>query len=314
MTLCAQRQHLAEHTMTDNKLAETYENDAIDLFELWETLVDGKWLVLACTAVCFIAATTLAFIMTPKYEARVVSTYSKDDSGGSRLAGQFGGLADLAGISLGSGGDGRDAALAFLQSRALLDHFIAKNEVMPALYAKLWDSDKKTWNVAPEEQPTPYKAYQFFSKTLLNIAVDKKTGLITLSITWKDREQAVRWANMLMREANEQLRQKTISETQQSIDFLEKELQKTSVVEVQNTIFRVMENQIKTMMMANTQEQFAFKIIDPAVAMDEDAFVKPKRPLMMALGLIGGLFLGILAVFLRKAVLNHRAQRAASAS
>jgi len=300
--------------MSDNKLPETIiEDDEIDLFELWETLMAGKWLILACAALCFAAAATLAFKMTPKYEARVVSIYAKEDSGG-RLAGQFGGLAELAGINLGSSGDGSDAALAFLKSRVFLDRFIAENEILPAIYAGIWDSQKKTWTVPPEQQPTPYKAYQFFSQGLLNIGVDKKTGLITLTITWKDREQAVRWANTLVHEANEQLRQKAIAETQQSIAYLEKELQKTSVVEVQNTIFRVMESQIKTMMMANTQEQFAFKVIDPAVAVDVDAFVKPKRPRMMALGLVGGLFLGVVIVFLRKAIQSHRAKRASSAN
>lgn len=301
--------------MTDNKIPETLvhaDDHELDFFELWETLVEGKRLLLACTAFCFAAATALAFIMTPKYEARVVSIYAKDDSGGGRLASQFGGLAELAGINIGKGSDGRDAALAFLKSRAFLDRFIAENEIIPALYAGIWDNQKKAWTVPPEDQPTPYKAYLFFSAVLLNVGADIKTGLITLTITWKDREQAVHWANTLVHAANEQLRQKAIAETQQSIAYLEKELQKTSVVEVQNTIFRVMESQIKTMMMANTQEQFAFKIIDPAVTMDEDAFVKPKRLMMMALGLLGGLFFGVLAVFLRKAIVNHRAKRAAS--
>jgi len=313
MTFPTQDPNPTGRKMSDNKFSETtIDDDEIDLFELWETLMAGKWLILACAALCFAATTTLAFRMTPVFEARVVSIFSKDDRGGGRLAGQFGGLAELAGISLGSGGDGSDAALAFLKSRAFLDRFIAENEILPALYAGIWDSEKKTWTVPPEQQPTPYKTYQFFSKGLLNVATDKKTGLITLTITWKNREQAVRWANALVHEANEQLRQKAIAETQQSIAYLEKELQKTSVVEVQNTIFRVMENQIKTMMMANTQEQFAFKIIDPAVLMDEDAFVKPKRQMMMVLGLAAGLFLGVLIVFLRKAILSYQARRASS--
>ena len=61
------------------------------------------------------------------------------------------------------------------------------------------------------------------------------------------------------------------------------------------------------MMMANTQGEFAFKVIDPAQLMDEDAFVKPKRPLMIALGAIGGLFMGILFVFIRQAIRNRKA-------
>ncbi len=146
---------------------------------------------------------------------------------------------------------------------------------------------------------------------IIDIQVEKKTNLITLTVLWKDREQAVAWANRLIQRANANLRAKAITETQQSLSYLEKELAKTSVVEVQNTIYRVMETQIKTMMMANTQEQFAFKVIDPARLMDKDAFVQPRRLLMIALGAIGGLFAGVLLVFLRQA-LRNRKQRLAS--
>ena len=303
--------------MSESNHPETMiEDDEIDLFALWETLVEGKWLVLGCAALCFALATALAFIMTPKYEARVVASFAEDGKSGGGMGGlaaQYGGLAEMAGISLGSGGS-KEASLAFLNSRAFIEQFIEEEKLLPILYAGSWDAEKKQWNVAEDEIPTLWKAYKLFSKAILATSLDKKTNLLTLTITWKNREQAVHWANELVRRANETLRQKTITETQSSLDFLQKELEKTSIVEVQNTIYRVMETQVKSMMMANTQEQFAFKVIDPAIVVDEDAFVKPKRPLMMALGLFGGLFLGILTVFLRKAIQNHRAKRAALAN
>jgi len=301
--------------MSDNKFPETtIDDDEIDLFELWETLMAGKWLILACAALCFAAATTLAFIMTPKYEARVIASFaeeSKSGGGMGALAAQYGGLAEMAGISLGGGGS-KEASLAFLKSRAFIEQFIEEEGLLPILFAASWDPEKKQWKVTEDKVPTMWKAYKFFSTAILSTTLDKKTNLLTLTITWKNREQAVYWANELVRRANETLRQKTITETQSSLDYLQKELEKTSIVEVQNTIFRVMETQVKSMMMANTQEQFAFKVIDPAIVVDEDAFVKPKRPLMMVLGLVGGLFVGIVIVFLRKAIQSYQARRAAS--
>lgn len=302
--------------MSDKHLPETIieEDDEIDLFQLWDTLVEGKWLVLGCAALCFAAATALAFIMPPQYEAKVVASFaeeSKSGGGMSALAAQYGGLAEMAGISLGRGGS-KEASLAFLGSRAFIEKFIEEEGLIPVLFASSWDAEKKHWKVAGDKIPTMWKAYKLFSTAILNTSLDKKTNLLTLTITWKDRKQAVYWANELVRRANETLRQKTITETQSSLDFLQKELEKTSIVEVQNTIYRVMETQVKSMMMANTQEQFVFKVIDPAIVVDEDAFVKPKRLLMMALGLFGGLFLGIVVVFLRKAIQTHRARRVLS--
>ena len=303
--------------MSESKHPNTMiEDDEIDLFALLETLLEGKWLLLGCAALCFALATALAFITTPKYEARVIASFADDGKAGGGMGGlaaQYGGLAEMAGISLGTGGS-KEASLAFLTSRAFIEQFIEEEGLLPILFAPSWDSEKKQWKVAENEIPTKWKAYNLFSKSILSTSLDKKTNLLTLTITWKNREQAVYWANELVRRANETLRQKTITETQSSLDFLQKELEKTSIVEVQNTIYRVMETQVKSMMMANTQEQFAFKVIDPAIVVDEDAFVNPKRPLMMALGLVGGLFLGIVIVFLRKAVQNHRAKRAALAN
>ncbi len=298
--------------MNQNNLSpdEVSPDDEIDLFALWETIAQGKWIIFLITLLCLATATTLAFIMTPKYEAKVLSSFADEGKGGGglgSLSGQFGGLADLAGVSLGGGGGAKENSLACLKSRVFIESFIKKNDLMPILYAKQWDATNKKWLVdEPEKIPTQGKTYTLFSTSILDVQSDKKTGLITLTVTWKDRQQAAVWANELIKQANENLRQKAINETQLSLGYLEKELQKTSVVEVQNTIYRVMETQIKTMMMANTQEQFAFKIIDPAVVMDEDAFVKPKRPLMIALGGIGGLFLGIIIVFIRQAIKNRR--------
>lgn len=295
--------------MNQQASTDLLQDDEIDLFQLWETLAAGKWLIIGLMALCTLAATGLAFLMTPKYEAKVIASFTEESKSGgglSALAGQFGGLADMAGISLGGGGN-KEATLAYLKSRAFIDGFIVENALMPVLYSSIWDAEKKTWKVDdPVKAPTPWKAYQLFSGRILALNFDKKTNLVTLTITWKDRNQAVTWANELIKRANENLRQRTIEETRQSLTYLEKELQKTSVVEVQNTIYRVMESQIKTMMMANTQEQYALKIIDPAQAVDEDAFVSPKRPMMIALGAAGGLFLGIVLVFLRNAIRQRK--------
>ena len=317
MTLQTQEPDSTGRKMSESKNPDTMiEDEEIDLFALWETLLESKWLVLSCAALCFALATALAFVMTPKYEARIVASFAdegKSGGGMGGLAAQYGGLAEMAGISLGSGGS-KEASLAFLNSRAFIEQFIQEEKLLPILYEGKWDAEQKQWKIAEDEIPTMWKAYKLFSKDILSTSLDKKTSLLTLTITWKNREQAVYWANELVRRANETLRHKTITETQSSLDFLQKELEKTSIVEVQNTIYRVMETQVKSMMMANTQEQFAFKVIDPAIIVDEDAFVKPKRPLMMALGLVGGLFLGVVIVFLRKAIQNHRAKRAALAN
>lgn len=302
--------------MEQNPMQNQMNDDEIDLFELWATLVDGKVLIIGCSIIFALLATAAAFLMTPKYEAEVTASFAgQEKSGGSLLAGQFGGLAELAGVSLGGSSDS-SANYAYLTSRGFIEKFITENQLLPVLFAGNWDEEAKRWKAPPawqfwqegDSEPSLWNAYSLFSEKILSVSQDKKTSIITLTVQWKDREQAVAWANGLMKAANETLRQRTIEETQRSLDYLNKELAKTSVVDVQNTIFKVMENQIKTMMMANTQDEFAFKVIDPAMPVDENAYVKPKRPLIIALGFMGGLFLGVVVVFIRKAFKNHKNQ------
>lgn len=54
-----------------------------------------------------------------------------------------------------------------------------------------------------------------------------------------------------------------MEETEKSLEYLQDELRKTSMVEVQQSIYRVMETQVKSLMFAKVREQYAFKVVDP---------------------------------------------------
>lgn len=289
------------------------EDNEIDFRPIWETIVTFRKTIGLVTVLCISLATALAFILPPKYQATVLIAPSEDgkSAGGlGAIAGQFGGLAEMAGINLQSGNSSKEAAIAYMKSRAFIENFVKEKDLLPVLFAKKWNASTKKWEVDDEKDiPTLWDAYQIFSKKVLSITPDKKTGLITVSVEWRDREMAVSWANEIVKKANEHLRQRAISEAELSIGYLEKELQKTSVVEVQQAVFKVMESQIKSKMMANVQEQFAFKVIDPAAMMNENAYVQPKRPLIISIGLLGGLMCGILIAVFRKIMSNRNRSR-----
>jgi uncharacterized protein involved in exopolysaccharide biosynthesis len=95
------------------------------------------------------------------------------------------------------------------------------------------------------------------------------------------------------------LRQRAIDEAQASIDFLNAELTETSVVELRQALYRLLENQIKTVMFAKVRDQYAFKVIDPAVAPDADDVVRPRKRAMILLGAVFGGVAGLLVVLWR---------------
>ena len=143
-----------------------------------------------------------------------------------------------------------------------------------------------------------------------SVSDDKKTGLVTLGVRWKDPETAASWANLLVKRLNERQRAQALAESQRNVDFLQKEMASTSVVSLQQSMGRVLEGEMQKLMLARGNEEFAFKVIDPATSPKQrDA---PKRALVAIVATLAGGFLGLLAVFLRKAIRERR--RPASAA
>lgn len=299
--------------MEPNSEPMIVEDDEIDLLELWDILIEKwRWIVLG-TGLSAAVAVAVALLMTPIYRSEVVLV-SADDTGGkggvSALAAQFGGLADLAGVNMGAGG-GRSEAIALLKSNILKAEFVTDNKLMPILFDDDWDATAKKWTVDdPKKVPTINRAVELLTKSVVSINEDKKTGVITLAVEWKDRALAAAWANELVHRGNEKLRTRAIEEAQRTVDFLQQELKKTSVVEIQQAIYRLLEANYKTVSIANAREQYAFKVVDPAVPADENRRAKPKRKLIVLLGTLAGGFLSVLAVFMHRGIAGMKARRA----
>ena len=68
-----------------------------------------------------------------------------------------------------------------------------------------------------------------------------------------------------MMKLNYHEQQLAINDATKSINYLREELNKTSVVELQQAIYRLLEKaQTKKIMLANVRDQYAFSVIDSA--------------------------------------------------
>ena len=270
----------------------------VSLDELLAVMWQKRVLVAACVALFAALAAAAAFMMTPRYKAQVMFVPVKGDDMRGALAGalgQLGGLASLAGISLPGGGN-KDENIAYLTSRSLLRQFIEDENLLPVLFEKKWDAAKGNWDVDdPEDVPTLAEGVRYMDRKVRAVREEPRTGVITLSIVWKDRELASRWANLLVERANRDLRERAVREAQASKGYLESQLAGTDVVELRQSLYRLIESQVKTIMLASVRPDYAFKVVDPATVPDLKDRVRPKRVAMIVLG---ALFGGIAAVLL----------------
>jgi uncharacterized protein involved in exopolysaccharide biosynthesis len=272
------------------------------LRELLVSLRRGRWTLITVTVLTTVAAGIIGYRMPPAYTAAIllsaVTETSNPSQGGvlGSMASQLGGIAALTGLSAA---DSKKAeSVAILQSEFLTERYIGEHNLLPILYKKRWDEKKGTWKITdPEQVPTLWKANQFFKKNVRSVVTDSKTGLITLTITWSDPKIAALWANGLTGLTNDYLRSKSIAESEASIDFLTGEASKTSDVEARQVIYRVLESEIEKIMFAKGNHEFAFKIIDPAVAPERPSSLSESA--WIALGFVVGLLLSIPVVLIR---------------
>jgi len=279
------------------------QEDEIDLLEYWRVIWGKRKLIIGVVFAAALLVAGISLRMPNIYRAEVVLAPVSDEgskSGGiSSALGGLGGLASMAGISLGGGGSVEEN-LAVLKSREFLWQFIKDQKLMPILFEDNWDADKKGWKEdAPEKQPGLWDAYRKFTR-LLSVSSDKKSGLVTVGIEWKDPVLAAGWANMLVNRLNEFLRQQAISRSNGNLHYLNKELSRTHVADMRQALFELISQQQKKAMLANTQKEFAFQVIDKAVAPDRKA--KPKRSLIVILSAFVAGFLAVIYVFIREGI------------
>ena len=270
------------------------DEDEIDLLELIRTLLQAWKTIVGITILCTGLAVAYALYVPEVFKAETLLAPAQEEkSSASSALGQFGGLAAMAGISIPSDSN-VEQVVATLNSRKFLRTYINQNNLTPVLFDEIWDADNQKWMVpSAEDEPTEQKSIESF-KACLSVDQDK-SGLITLSISWKDPQVVAQWANDLVKQLNEQLRAQAIADSKKRVGYLEQELAKTTLQDMRAVLYNLLESEKQKAMLANVNEDFALEVIDPAVA--PETHEKPKRKLIVALGGVCGGFLGIFAVF-----------------
>lgn len=285
---------------TPAKTTDTLED--VDLRALLAMLWAGRWWIVVSVALVTGAFAATAFLMTPVYRATAVLVPADADRSGMGALGpalsQFGGLAALAGINMNSGNSATEESLAVLRSREFTESFIRDQRLMPELFHKKWDKKANDWKGDLNDRPTLAQAYKYFDRHVRVVSLDKKTGLVSLQIEWKDADKAAAWANELVARLNSEMRSREITRTNASVGYLEKELAATSAIDTRQAINRLMEAQINQRMVANVTKEYALRVVDRAMPADKKDVVRPRKLIMIVMGTCVGLLAGILSVFM----------------
>ncbi len=275
----------------------------ISLNELITILYQGKYTIIGLTFLFLLSGLYVAVTTAPVYKTEVLLLPANAEGGG-RVSGQLGGLASLAGIQLGSSIDPGSKAIAILKSRKFLNQYINDAQLKPLLFANAWDTKAGQWK---RVEPSDWHAYQVFEKNM-SMQKDHETGLYKLSVEWVDPQIAADWANELVNRINAYVKAQSVLQAKKSIDFLEGELNAITVVDMKNILYGLMESQLETIMLANVVDEYAFKVIDPAVVPESP--IKPNKKIIVliyaAAGFLISVFILLMWALTRKLIADKK--------
>ena len=284
----------------------SFEDDRIDLQELFAFLWEGRKLIVIVTTVCFLCSLLYSWSKEDYYKSIATLSVIEAVSGGTQLTG----FAQLAGISIQQVGVKGPRFVNTLRSRAFFKHLTSTNEdILPALLAaesydveskklvfnsELYDEANKKWLIP---KPSYIEAYPIYMMTLYSYYHDMRR-IIDLEIEHVSPIFAKEFLDLIITEGDKQLRELDMQVSIDSLEYLNIELAETKLLNIKSSINQMILSQLQTKMMTQLGYNYVAKILDPPFI--PVVPFRPSRMLIYMVGLLGGFIAGVLLVLMRQ--------------
>ncbi|MBB1399464.1 Wzz/FepE/Etk N-terminal domain-containing protein [Pseudoalteromonas sp. SG44-8] len=295
------------------------QNPELSFGDLVNQVWKNKGLVIVVCIFTTLAGLYVAISKPDVYMSEVLLSPNSDDKSSSLggLTSELSGISTLVGLSLGgSKVDQTLLNLEVLKSRHFLTNFIEENDLAVKIMAVTsWDMHKKTlsydeklynqdsgqWvrEVSPPRQPKPsaQELYEAFTEDNLVITSNTETGLLTVAIKHYSPYIAQQILTGLVDGINKELRERALKEADLSIQYLESAMKNTDVSQSIRILYELIETQQNEKMLASVKDDYAFKIIDPAIVPEKK--YGPSRALIIVLAMMLGLFLSVTIITIK---------------
>jgi uncharacterized protein involved in exopolysaccharide biosynthesis len=302
-------------------MSEELQDDEIDLRELFAALWDGKLLVFIVTCAVFLFSSVYLHRVERSYTVSATLRPTEEQSSVGGNLGGFGALASLAGVQLPSGGATEFITFqAMLKSQEVASRLFAYESLIQGLFASEWNESRKIFlqpipstlgNVkrllkpllTGEGQrayvaPNAARLAEIIASDL-SVSVDKNSGMVNLSMETAKPKLASDLMLALIRETDEFLKERFVVSGSKALQFYQQKISKARSREHREALAKLIATEEQKLMLATREGPFVVEIM-----MGPDQSLGPTSPkssLVLALGLVLGLFLGAAVVLLRKA-------------
>jgi uncharacterized protein involved in exopolysaccharide biosynthesis len=292
-------------------------NEEIDLIQLIQVLMGGKWIILSITTIASILVVIYSLSLPNIYKSEALLSPVTLQKGLAGAVQNFSGLASLAGINLPSEGTDSNAskALEKVGSLSFFQEQILPNIFVPDLLAveswsrgenvinydnEIYDSETGSWTreIAAHQNPEPsvQESFRAFGEHI-GINKDLKTGFIKLSVKHQSPFVAQAWAELIVSKINAFYKDKDREEAEASVSYLNTQISQTNYAEIREVISQLLQQQTQKLTLIEANDYYVFEYIDPPAVMERKA--EPMRAMICIIGAILGGLLGCIIVLFR---------------
>ena len=261
-----------------------------------QILWSSKWLLLGVTGACILSALAGSYFIAPQYRAVTILAPTEGVwdgtslSGANRVISRINDARVLDGIPVDSMSVRNAEAIGILRSRVLAAELIRRENLLPVIFSNDWKKARKTWKSRnPNEQPTIWQGVRYFSEHIRRVSFDSSTGLVSLSVTWKNPQLAAKWTVELVALANQYARTSAMRRVKQKLAYFNRELAHTSVAQQKQVLFGLIRSELDREMMVKGSRDYALRVIDPPAIPVLPQFPRPLE--LLALGIVVGVIL-----------------------
>jgi hypothetical protein len=294
-------------------------NDEIDLLELFRTIWSGRYVVL----ICVLASVSLASVHLRGAERKYTVNYifqAVGDGGARPNMGGLAGLASLSGVSLPSGGSGDFKTFeVLLQSEEVASELLSNKLMLREIFAGEWNVEgerfqqppsstigavirgiKKTLtgNTSAEYSPPSTGRLSEWLKNSFSVSEDLNTGFLKLTAETPNPALVISVLSEATKITDQIIKDRFVKEGEKSVIFYQQKIAAARSREHREALAQlIMQEEQKLMLASNGNFFIAKPLTTPSVSLRPTS---PKSPLVLALALVLGSFVGIAITLIRK--------------
>ena len=288
-------------------LNNSSEEVTVDIKELVGLLWGGRKLIISVTSVIAVCTMFYALSLTDYYKSDAIMSILETSQKSAGLTG-MGGLASFAGIDLSSENTKGAMIVNTVGSRSFVKHLMSFDGVLPSMMAAesydseskkivfdsdIYDATKKEWIGA---QPHYLEAWQKY-RNMITVEFHDVRNILSLEAEHVSPIFVQEFLTLIIREADNAIRQQDTKRSSEAIEYLTSELSRTALTEIRTSINHLLQRQLEQQMRGGISSNFVINVIDPPYIPIMKS--KPSRTFICLVGTLFGFVIGVFWVVLR---------------